>query len=181
MFSLNSGGFCLDSGVHLTVRSVFCHSSEGEYPIREVVFSSSRSNHRSDLRSDNHSFGGSLSQGLSRQTSPRQVSRYRIGQYLRISHKQFLPAANHNCKFISQSLAGRVVLQMDKTKSPHQSVLWHIRECGEVADLDSSFGIYLGSNHEKTAPDTRESLHNLTNSKCNYFRTGPIISATYRS
>jgi len=123
-----------------------CERAEGLADI-----SSSRSNHRPDLRSDNHSCGGALSQGLSRQTSPRQVSRYRIGQNLRISHKQFLPAADHNCSFISQSLAGGVVLQMDKTKSPHQRVLWHIRECGEVADLDSRFGIYLGSNHEKNS------------------------------
>ena len=92
-------------------------------------------------------------QGLSRQTSPGEISRCRDKQDLGIFDQQLFPAGNDHRRFVSESLAGGTVFQMDKAESSHQNFLWDFRECSQSPNLDRRFGLSARCHHEEAAQD----------------------------
>ena len=67
-----------------------------------------------------------------------------------VPDEQFRTASLDHHKTISSSLAGRAVFQMDQVKSVDQIFFRHIGERGQNSDLDCSFRLCAGGNHQKT-------------------------------
>src|SRR5207245_9594417 len=49
-------------------------------------------------------------------------------------------------------ISGRVVLQMDQAASSYQSLLRHVRECSQNANLDRGFRLRARCHRQKAAP-----------------------------
>ena len=60
--------------------------------------------------------------------------------------------------------AGGVVFQMDQAASSYPTFLWHIRECGEVANLDRRFGLCARRHHQEAHQPGRCALYFATDS-----------------
>jgi hypothetical protein len=74
----------------------------------------------------------------------------------------FRLAGSHHLRALQGTLAGRTVLQVDQAASAYQEVLRHIRECGEVANLDRRIGL-CPRRHRQEAPESRRfALHPAT-------------------
>jgi hypothetical protein len=67
------------------------------------------------------------------------------------------------------ALAGRTVLQMNKTASSYQEVLRYLRECSEVANLDHRIRLCPRRYRQKTSQTRRNALHLATD-----FLTHPV-------
>ena len=65
---------------------------------------------------------------------------------------------------LQEPLAGGVVLKMGETASSYPTFLWHIRECGEVANLDRRFGLCARRHHQEATQPRRLALHFDTDS-----------------
>jgi hypothetical protein len=48
---------------------------------------------------------------------------------------------------------------MDQAKSTNQTILWDLRKCGEVADLDCGVGLRVGRHHPEAAEAGGVALH----------------------
>ena len=72
-----------------------------------------------------------------------------------------LAALNH-CSFVQESLAGRVVLQMDQTAPSHQEVSGQQRERSKDANLVCRIHLCAHCHHQKGTSIERLSLHFAT-------------------
>lgn len=70
-------------------------------------------------------------------------------------------------------MAGRVILQVDKTTLAHQGFLWNFRECGKNTSLDCRVRIYTGGYLEEMVKNPAKSLHYFTG-----FERQPISERT---
>jgi hypothetical protein len=162
-------------------RSFFRHSSKIKYQMQQALLPSGRSWYPINLRSDYFSDRDPFTQRLPGETPPGQISRCRVRQNLGLSNKQFFFTSIDYSTTLPFPLAGGIIFQMDQTESANKNLLRHIRERGEIANLDCCIGIHPRGNNEKTTSYSRKPLHNPTNFKCNHFRANSNISATYRS
>src|SRR6185312_9229015 len=108
-----------------------CHPRPQTLRLPAALFAASRSHHRGHLRSDCRARQSSAAPGLSRQVTPHSLLRQHHEQASGLSYQQPHAATTDHRATLSQSLAGRVVLQMDQTTSAHQEVLRHFRECAQ--------------------------------------------------
>ena len=79
----------------------------------------------------------------------------------------------NDLRSLQKSLAGRIVLQMDQATSAHQTVLWYVRKCYQIANLDRCLGLCAGSHHKKTTQAEYFALHFVTNFIRHCFRENP--------
>ena len=93
--------------------------------------------------------------------------------------QQLRTAGRHHHRAVSMPLASGTVFQMDQTASAYQSLLWHLGECGQVADLDRGIGLCAGRHRQKAAQYSGQPLRNPTDSEPHAVRTNPIGSTTY--
>jgi hypothetical protein len=83
------------------------------------------------------------------------------------------------CTGIQMPLAGRTILQVDKTKPPYQVLLWNHRKCSQNSSMDRSVGLCARCHHQKTAQARPESLHNFAGFECQCLRKNSVITNTY--
>ena len=88
-----------------------------------------------------------------------------------LSDQQLRLAGAHHHRALSLPLAGRTVLQMDQAASADQSLLRHLGERGQDANLDRGLGLRPGRHREKTAQTSRQPLSNPTNPE-----SDPVVS-----
>jgi hypothetical protein len=103
----------------------------------------------------------------------------RIRQDAGFFDQQFRSAGFDDSSTVSQPMAGRAVFQMDQAESQDQNLLRHIRKRRQNSNLDSDLGICPRCHHEKTAPPSRESLHNFTDFERHGFRKNVNFSVNY--
>ena len=173
-------GLCQTSQ-YLESSRIFCNPIKVQFQMPQNLFSFRRSINRPPVRSNNYAYRVLFAQGLSRQTSPRQILRCRNRENFGIFDQQFHPASIDHCTAVSLPLAGRAFLQMDKTKSAHQKFLRYFGERCKNSNLDCRISLRAGCHTQKTAQHTSESLHNFTNSQRLGFRENTVITTTYRS
>ena len=65
---------------------------------------------------------------------------------------------------LQEPVAGRTVLQVDHAASADQAVLRHVRECGQVANLDRRVGLRPRRHHHKAPQPSGCALHIATDS-----------------
>jgi hypothetical protein len=68
---------------------------------------------------------------------------------------------------------------VDETASPHQSVLWHIGECGQNANMDRNFNLRARRHYQKASEDRGEPLHDITDFERFAFRKKPDFTGAY--
>jgi len=86
----------------------------------------------------------------------------KTGKRLLFLTNNFRTAGSHHHRTLPMPLAGRALFQMDKTASAYQTVLRHIGERGEDADLDRGVGVCVGGDRQKTSEHPSEPLRNAT-------------------
>ena len=79
-----------------------------------------------------------------------------------------------------QTLADRVILQMDQTASANQGVLWNIRECSQNTNMDCYLRLRAGCHYQKAIESGAKPLHNFTNCQCDAFRENTAFTSAYR-
>lgn len=96
------------------------------------------------------------------------------------SFQQLYLACSDDHRALSQTLADRVILQMDQVASANKSILWNVRKCGQDANMDCHHHLCAGSYHQKAIEVETESLHNFTDCKRNVVREIGAIAGAYR-
>ncbi len=134
---------------------------------------------RGDLRSDRDSRQSRPPQRLSREVAPHSLPRCANAETTRLSHQQLQSATTDYCPTVSQSLAGRVVLQMDQTTLTHQEILRHFCECLEDTNLDCDLGLRARSDRQKGTATGGQSLQNATDLQRLYFRENPHFTGSF--
>jgi len=66
---------------------------------------------------------------------------------------------------------------MDQTTFTHQSILRHIRECPQIANLDCDIYLRTGSHYQERTETQAKSLHNFTNFESRAFTTLGVVRA----
>jgi len=105
----------------------------------------------------------------SRLSSANQFLRYRKSSPPYLFDKQLCLASVDNCSAVQTSLADRVVLQMDQTKSSNQSVLWYFPKRRENPNLDRSLFLFVGCNHQEAAANRTNTQRNSSSVKHHAF------------
>jgi len=72
----------------------------------------------------------------------------------------------------------QALVQVDQTASSYQTLLWHLRKCGENANMDRHLGLRLGSHRKEKTQNRGFALHNITDSELNSFRKNTARSTT---
>ena len=72
----------------------------------------------------------------------------------------------------------QALVQVDQTASSYQTLLWHLRKCGENANMDRHLGLRLGSHRKEKTQNRSFALHNITDSELNSFRKNTARSTT---
>src|ERR1700720_221337 len=139
-----------------------CHARPQEIRLSPPLLVASGPQHRRHLRSDYYADQLLSAPRLSRQTAPHSLLRFRKEQTHRLSNQQLYFATADHCPTLSQSLAGRVVLQMDQTTFAHQEILRHLGERAQDSDLDRHLGLRPGGHCQKMSPPRGQSLQNVT-------------------
>ena len=94
---------------------------------------------------------------------------------------EFLAAGINHSAVIPQSLAGRIIFQVDQTTPQDQEIFWNIRECCENPSLDSRLRLRACRDTKKTSSPPRKPLHNFTNPQRLSLRKNIALSANYRT
>jgi hypothetical protein len=117
------------------------------------------------LRSNRHTYPILCKERLPGKASPREISRCKGKANTSLSHKQFLTSSIDDRPTVSQSLAGRVVFQVDKATSQNKELFGNVRKCCKDPDLDSYISLCACGHHEKATQPSRNSLHNSISSQ----------------
>ena len=125
--------------------------------------------HGAALRPDHFVNRSEGMQGLPATFATHQILRCRTRQASGVSNQQLRLACPDHHSALSLSLAGRTILQMDKTTSSDQEVLRHYRERSQNTNMDSHHDLRLGRYREKTPQYRGFALHNPTNFKPHSF------------
>lgn len=72
------------------------------------------------------------------------------------------------------SLAGRAVLQVDKTASSYQTLLRHLRERSKNTDMDCNLNIRPSRHREEKTQNRGFALHNITDTKSDSVQKAPL-------
>ena len=121
-----------------------------------------------------------LQERLSGETQADSLLRREEKQETCFSDQQLYSTRSDYHGVISQTMADRVILQMDQAASANKSILWHVRKCGQDTNMDCHHNLCAGSDHQKAIEIETESLHNFTDYKRNAFRENAAITDAYR-
>ena len=135
---------------------IFRHPGQIEHAIPKALFTSSRQGNRASMRPNNHSYRVLYKQALPRHSSSSEIQGCQYRQDPRVSHQQFYFASTNDSPAVSQSLAGRAVLQMDQAAPENKEILWYFRECRKDSGLDSSLCLCPRSDNEKASQPLRK-------------------------
>ena len=119
--------------------------------------------------------------GLPGAAASHSLQRSRDRQDADLPDQQLHLAGTHDHRALPLPLAGRTVLQMDQAASADQGVLRHLRERGQVANLDRGLGLRPGRHRQKAAPTPCQPLRNPTDLEPDHVRTNAVKSTTCAS
>lgn len=83
-------------------------------------------------------------------------------------------------KISRNTLADRIILQVNQTASADQGVLRHIRKCNQNKNMDCDLCLCADGDHQETAESGAESLYDFTNYQCDAFRENTAFPSAYR-
>ena len=89
--------------------------------IPEALFASSRKGYGASMRPNNLSYRVLCKQALPRHSASSEIQGFQHRQDHRVSHQQFHFASIHDSPVVSQSLAGRTILQVNQV-TPEEKV-----------------------------------------------------------
>src|SRR5712692_69192 len=158
---------------------LLCHPCPQEIRLPASLLVASGQNQRRHLRSDHRAGQSRSAQRLPRQTASHSLLRLRKEQMAGLSNQQLYATATDHRATLSQSLAGRVILQMDQTTLAHQEVLRHFGECAQDSDLDRHLGLRPGGHCQKTSAPRGQSLQNLTDLERHALRENPDFTSSF--
>lgn len=173
-------GLC-QTPFHITSSRLLCDSGKIQFQMSKNLFSSYRPFNRSSVRPDHHANRILFAQRLPKQTTTRQILRYRNRQNSGFLDQQFLSSSTYYRSHVSLPMAGGTLFQMDQAKPAHQKFLWHFGERCQNSNLDRSVSIRLGSYTQKTTQYPGKSLYDSTNLKRLRIRKNAFVTTTYRS
>ena len=114
-----------------------------------------------------------VSKDYPRTSASHSVQRPRIGQDAGIPDQQHQPAGVDDYCLVQESLAGRIVLQVDQAAPAHQTISGHERERGEDANLVRRVHICAHRHRQEEASPGCLALHIATDSFGLGFRENP--------
>ena len=109
----------------------------------------------------------------------KYFSRQPDRQNLQFPDQQLFDPRTDRRRSLPVSMAGGAVFQMDQTTPENQSLLWHVRECGEESDLDRHLGLCTCGHHQKTPQPHNRPLHHITDFESDAVRENTTGSITY--
>ena len=171
-------GFCQTIS-HKSMGRFFRYQSQIKFPISPHLLSPNRTGHRSEMRPDNQVSWVLPFKRVSRQVAQNKVFRFYDRKNFCLPDKQLYITSTNHSGFVSMSLAGGVVFQMDQTTPANQIIFRHKRERCQIPGLDCSFSLYSRGHYQKTAQNHDQSLHNSTGFELNHFRENATITDSY--
>ena len=114
------------------------------------------------MRSDHYSACLLFQERLSGETQANSLLRREAKQETCFPDQQLYLTCSDYHGTLSQTLADRVILQMDQAASENKSILWNVRKCGQNANMDCHHHLCAGSDHQKAIEVGAKSLHNFT-------------------
>ena len=163
-----------------SISSIFCNASQKQLQFSTTLFAKDRQSIGTQMRSGHYSACLLLQERLSGETQANNLLRRETKQETGFPDQQLYLACSDYHGALSQTLADRVVLQMDQAASANKSILWNIRKCGQDANMDCHHHLCAGSYHQKAIEVETESLHNFTDCKRNAVRENAAIAGAYR-
>ena len=154
------------------------HSWQIQSAVSPTLFTSRGQSHRIALRSNRYLSGTKGQKRLSATPATNQVSRYRKQQRSGLYYQQLQFTCIDHRRAFPLSLAGRVVLQVDKTASSYQTLLRHLRERSKNTDMDCYLRIRFSRHREEKTQNRGFALHNITDTKSGSVRKNTTRSTT---
>src|SRR3990172_301248 len=154
--------------------SLFCHQEQKQYAASPHLFCTSGQNHRRSSRSDSYARRLQITSGLSRSVASGTVSRCQTKQAPGGSYEQLPYPGQDLRRYLSPSLAGGTVLQVDQTTSADQVVLRNISQCCQDPDMDCYQCLSSRGDYQEAIESSRQSLYNSTD-----FGVQSLLEKTY--
>ena len=112
-----------------SMRSLLCNQSQIKLSVSQDLLPSDRQRYRSKVRPNSSAHRAPYIKGLPGETPTHQISRCTNQQNISFSDQQLYLAGAYHYTVIQMPLAGRVIFQVDQTKSPYQILLWNHGQC----------------------------------------------------
>jgi hypothetical protein len=93
------------------------------------------------------------------------ILRSRAQQTPGFPHPQLCDRRYYRSRYLSLSLAGRIVLQMDQRPPSDPSLLWHLAQCSQNPNLDRDPCVPVGAYREKAIESPNPLTHFSANSR----------------
>ena len=142
--------------------SIFCHQEQEQHAAASHLLCPGGQNSRRSSRSDSHAPRLSITFVLSRPLSPSTLLRCRTKQAPGSSYEQLPYPGQDRRRYLSLTLAGGTVLQVDQTTSADQVVLRNISQCGQDPDMDCRQRLSSCGDCQEAIESSRQSPHNFT-------------------
>ena len=144
-----------------------------------MSLSEDRQNNRSEIRPSDNPTRLLRQKKLSRKAQAYCLLRQDPEQKTGFPDQQLRLTGSDHHGDLSQTVADRIVFQMDQAAPADQGVLRYIRERGQNTNLDSHLCLCFGGNYQETVKTGTKSLHNFTNYQRNAFRENTAFTSAY--
>jgi hypothetical protein len=144
-----------------SIGSILCYTRQ-QRQIPPALLSEDRQNVRTQIRPDHNAARLLRQERLSRKAPANRLLRRKAKQESGFLDKQFHATGTNDHRDLPQTLADRVILQVDQTASANQGVLRHIRECGQNTNMDCYLRLHTGCNYQEAVESGAKSLYNFT-------------------
>jgi len=149
---------------------LLCYQGQGQFQVQTPLFSACGQSNRHTVRSGYHDQKFLCPEGLPGKTSSNTFLRQRKQQAHGVPDQQLHSAGDDHSRVVPLPLADRALLQVDQTASPDQGLLWHLRECREVPDMDRYLGVCAGGNCKEISENREQSVYDTPDSERYHFR-----------
>ena len=130
---------------------LLCDQSQKQPRCAPCLFSGCRQRRRSHLRSNHHAQWVLQGTRVSRASQKSQILRSTNQASIDLLNKQYLVASTDYSGFIQESVAGRIVLQVDQTTLEDQEVFGQLRERCQDSNLVRSVHLRAHSHYSQGA------------------------------
>lgn len=130
-----------------SIGSLFCNTRQEQRQVRSLLLPEDRQNDRSEIRPSRNLIRLLRRERLSRKAQAYRLLRQGSEQEANISNQQLCLISLDHHGDISQTLADRIVFQMDQAAPADQGVLRYIRERGQNTNLDCHLCLCSGGDY----------------------------------
>ena len=163
-----------------SIGSILCYTRQEQRQIPPAILSEDRQNVWTQIRPGHYTVRLLLQERLSRKAPANCLLRRKAKQESGFLDQQFHTSCANHHRDLPQTLANRVVLQVDQTASANQGVLRHIRECGQNTNMDCYLRLRAGCNYQEAVESGGKSILNITDCQCYAFRENTAFTSAYR-